>query len=233
LTSYTFEPYGPGDMTSAPKSARLAHPMKLATWVKPLLSAVIFVTVLAPGADAAAKDDPKDKAGIITRSFPAKSGVSSEAEIVIDASAEKVANVLSDPKNFIPLLPAHSINVLKSSPEAQVVAIEMRKPWPIGTVKWIEDVVSFRDPDGKSYVVERNAQSGGFFKRLSARWRVMPHPDSESERCVVTYYVSMEPGQWAPEWMLRRGNLTGIVDTLARLRRFVDTAATVPALAHQ
>ena len=90
--------------------------MKLATWVKPLLSAVIFVTVLAPGADAAAKDDPKDKAGIITRSFPAKSGVSSEAEIVIDASAEKVANVLSDPKNFIPLLPAHSINFLKSSP---------------------------------------------------------------------------------------------------------------------
>jgi hypothetical protein len=163
-------------------------------------------------------------AAVVTRSLPAKRGVRSEAQTILDAPAEKVAGMLSDPRNFAPLFPAHAVDVLStsSSGDAQVVAVEMRQPWPVGTVKWVEDIVTSHAEDGKAIVVSRNARPG-YFKQMSARWHVAPDP-AAAERCIVTYEVSMELARWVPEWMLRRGNLNGIRDTMARLRKLVAEA---------
>ena len=203
--------------------------LRLALWSWFWLA--LLVELGAPGAAAAEPATPKPT--VVTRTLPATRGVRSEAKTVIEASAEQVATLLGDPRNFVPLFPAHAVDVLESSADAQVIAVEMRKPWPVGTVKWVEDVVTHRDADSRSFVVQRSAHPG-YFKHMSARWLVTPDPTAETERCIVTYEVAMELKQWAPEWMLRRGNLNGILDTMARLRTLVrrQAPARAPA-AHQ
>jgi ribosome-associated toxin RatA of RatAB toxin-antitoxin module len=184
----------------------------------------------APLPPASAVQPPAVKARVL----PAKSGVRSTAETVLDASAETVASLLADPRNFVPLFPAHAVDVLSSAPDSQVIAVEMRQPWPVGTVKWVEDVVTRREADGHSFVVERNAHPG-YFKHMNASWHVAPDPTAETERCIVTYEVSMELKRWAPEWMLRRGNLNGMLATMSKLRTMVAEQAKSPpsAPAHQ
>ena len=185
---------------------------------------VLLVGTYGPTPTAARAEAPPaatKKPAVVTRTLPAASGVRSEARTVIDAPAEEVATLLRDPHNFVPLFPAHAVDVLESAPDSQVIAVEMRKPWPVGTVKWVEDVVSHREAGGKGFVVERSAHPG-YFKHMSARWLVTPDPAAETERCIVTYEVAMELQRWAPEWMLRRGNLNGILDTMSRLRTLVS-----------
>lgn len=164
-------------------------------------------------------DAAPDKS-VVARSLPSERGARAEVEAVIEAPAEQVATLVAEPANFVPLFPAERIEVLKSSPERQVVSVEMRKPWPVGTVRWVEEVTAYRDNDGKTYVVERNAQGGGYFRQMRAVWRIVPHPDSE-HRCVVTYQVLTDLSRWVPEWALKKGNLSGIVDTMGRLRKLV------------
>jgi Lon protease-like protein len=174
-----------------------------------------------------------DKPAVTTRSLPAERGVRSEAETVLDAPAEVVAALLGDPNNFVPLFPAERVEVLKAAPERVTISVEMKKPWPVGTVRWVEDVVTYRENDGKELVVERNAQAG-YFRSMRAVWRITPHPDSLS-KCLVTYQVTMELARWVPEWMLRKGNLNGMLDTMSRLRKLVATRqqAETHASAHQ
>lgn len=175
-----------------------------------------------------------DKPAVTTRSLPAERGVRSEAETVIDAPAELVATLLGEPNNFVPLFPAERVEVLKASPERVTVSVEMKKPFPIGTVRWVEDVVSYRENDGKDLVVERNAQAG-YFRTMRAVWRITPHPDSAA-RCLVIYQVAMELQRWVPEWMLRKGNLSGMLDTMSRLRKLVaerQQGETHAAVSHQ
>ena len=167
---------------------------------------------------------------VVTRSLPSERGARAEVEAVIEAPAEQVAALVAEPQNFVPLFPAERIEVLKATPERQLVSVEMRKPWPVGTVRWVEEVTAYRDNDGKAYVVERNAQGGGYFRQMRAVWRVVPHPDSES-RCVVTYQVLTELSRWVPEWALRKGNLSGIVDTMGRLRKLVAERQPLEAAA--
>ncbi len=176
--------------------------------------------LLPASARAETQPSAQQKAMVTARSLPAASGVRSEAQITLPASAERVADLVADPRNFVPLFPAHAVDVLTAEADMQVVSVEMRKPWPVGTVKWVEDVVKHREPDGKTFVVQRTAHPG-YFKHMSARFHIAPDPAAESQRCIVTYEVAMELKRWAPEWALRRGNLNGIVDTMARLRMLV------------
>ena len=74
---------------------------------------------------------------VTARSLPATSGVRSEAQTVLAAPAEEVATMLADPRNFVPLFPAHAVDVLTSAADLQVVAVEMRKPWPVGSYQLI------------------------------------------------------------------------------------------------
>jgi ribosome-associated toxin RatA of RatAB toxin-antitoxin module len=175
-----------------------------------------------------------DKPAVTTRSLPAERGVRSEAETVLEAPAELVAALLGEPSNFVPLFPAERVEVISASPERMTISVEMKKPFPIGTVRWVEDVVTYRDNDGKDLVVERNAKAG-YFRTMRAIWRITPHPDSLS-RCLVIYQVSMELQRWVPEWMLRKGNLNGMLDTMSRLRKLVaerHQPETHAAAAHQ
>lgn len=195
-----------------------------------LVTTSITVSIGAPVAVHAGSDKP----AVTTRSLPAERGVRSEAETVLDAPAELVAALLGEPSNFVPLFPAERVEVLKASPERMTISVEMKKPFPIGTVRWVEDVVTYRENDGKDLVVERNAQAG-YFRTMRAIWRITPHPDSLA-RCLVTYQVSMELQRWVPEWMLRKGNLSGMLDTMSRLRKLVaerHQAETHAAAAHQ
>lgn len=189
--------------------------------------------LLALGAGSVRAGDPLPPPAAVkppavkARILPAPSGVRSAAETVLEAPAETVATLLGDPRNFVPLFPAHAVDVLSSAEGSQVIAVEMRKPWPVGTVKWVEDVVAHKDADGRSFIVERSAHPG-YFKHMNARWHVAPDPAAETARCIVTYEVSMELKRWAPEWMLRRGNLNGILDTMSRLRTLVAEQAKSP-----
>ena len=195
-----------------------------------VLLAVVTTSIGTPAAVHAGADKPP----VTTRSLPAERGVRSEAETVLDAPAELVAALLGEPSNFVPLFPAERIEVLKSSPERVTISVEMKKPFPIGTVRWIEDVVTYRENDGKDLIVERNAQAG-YFRTMHATWRITPHPDSAA-RCLVIYQVSMELQRWVPEWMLRKGNLSGMLDTMGRLRKLVaerQQAETHAAAPHQ
>ena len=202
----------------------------IAPW---FLSALLACAASALPARAAApapatespSPSPQQRAAVTARSLPATSGVRSEAQTTLPVPAERVAAVLADPRNFVPLFPAHAVDVLSTAADSQVVSVEMRKPWPVGTVKWVEDVVTHRAPDGRSFVVERTAHPG-YFKHMSARFHVAPDPAAESARCIVTYEVAMELKRWVPEWALRRGNLNGIMDTMARLRMLVMDKAT-------
>lgn len=182
----------------------------------PWLLGMALATAAVPG--QATPNDP----AVWTRVLSEKSGVASEAETIINAPAEQVAELVGDPHNFVPLFPAKRIEILESSPKSQVVSVEMQKPWPVGTVRWVEDVVVRKDPEGHLFEVERNAHTGGYFRRLHARWRITPARDAEKTRCMVTYHVSMELMRWVPEWMLRKGNLSGMLDTLARLRTLAE-----------
>jgi len=188
----------------------------------------LLLTLLATAAQAQPK--PGAAPAVTARSLPATSGVRSEAQTVLAAPAEEVASLLADPRNFVPLFPAHAVDVLTSAADLQVVAVEMRKPWPVGTVKWVEDVEKRREADGKSFVVQRTAHPG-YFKHMSARFHVAPDPAAATERCIVTYEVAMELKRWAPEWALRRGNLNGILDTMSRLRTLVADRGKEPAAA--
>jgi hypothetical protein len=70
---------------------------------------------------------------------------------------------------------------------------------------------------------------------MRATWRITPHPDSTA-RCLVIYQVSMELQRWVPEWMLRKGNLSGMLDTMGRLRKLVaerQQVETHAAASHQ
>ena len=189
--------------------------------LRPVVKSWFLLTLLVTAATPA-QGQPKTGAApaVTARSLPATSGVRSEAQTVLAAPAEEVATMLADPRNFVPLFPAHAVDVLTSAADLQVVAVEMRKPWPVGTVKWVEEVEKRRETDGKSFVVQRTAHPG-YFKHMSARFHIAPDPAAESQRCIVTYEVAMELKRWAPEWALRRGNLNGIVDTMARLRMLV------------
>lgn len=162
----------------------------------------------------------KDAGTVIARSLPATSGVHTVAETVLEAPAAKVAAMLAEPNNFIPLFPAHSVEVLSAHADRRVVSVEMRKPWPIGSVKWVEEVVSLEDPQDHAFIIERTAQPG-YFRRLVSRWRVEPLADAEHTRCKVTYDVTLELARWAPEWILRRNHVGGIKETMERLRSLV------------
>ncbi len=159
----------------------------------------------------------KEPSPVVARSLPATTGVRTYAETVLDLPAAKVAALLAEPANFIPLFPAHSVEVISGHADRRVVSVEMRKPWPIGSVKWVEEVVSLEDPQDHAFVVERTAQPG-YFRRLVSRWRVEPLQDSDHERCRVTYDVSLELARWAPDWILRRNHLGGVKETMERLR---------------
>lgn len=206
-----------------------------ASW---FLSALLVggLTLLPASAEAQALPSAQQKALVTAHSLPATSGVRSTAQTTLPVSAERAADLVSDPRNFVPLFPAHAVDVLTSEADMQVVSVEMRKPWPVGTVKWVEDVVKHREPDGKTFVIERTAHPG-YFKHMSARFHIAPDPAAAAQRCIVTYEVAMELNRWAPEWALRRGNLNGIVDTMARLRVLVaeseKRSAPVQAPAHQ
>ena len=173
----------------------------------------------------------KEPSSVVARSLPATAGVRTFAETVLDAPAAKVAAVLAEAANFVPLFPAHSVEVLSSHGDRRVVSVEMRKPWPIGSVKWVEEVVSLEDPQDHAFVVERTAQPG-YFRRLVSRWRVEPLADSDHERCRVTYDVSLELTRWAPDWILRRNHLGGVKDTMERLRSLILTGQVTES-AHQ
>lgn len=192
----------------------------------------LLLALLTAAVTVQAQPKPAAAPAVTARSLPAPSGVRSEAKTVLAAPAEEVATLLADPRNFVPLFPAHAVDVLTSAADLQVVAVEMRKPWPVGTVKWVEDVEKHRDADGKSFVVQRTAHPG-YFKYMSARFHIAPDPAAATERCIVTYEVAMELKRWAPEWALRRGNLNGILDTMARLRTLVAERGKEPAAAHQ
>lgn len=182
------------------------------------------------GVAAAAGPNPRPAEQVVTRSLPAESGVRSEAETVLAASPERIIALLSEPRNYIPLFPATSIQVVGALPAGKVIEVEMKKPWPVGTVRWTEDVVIQKDPDGHSFTVERTAHPG-YFRRMIARWRITPAPGASAAepRSLVTYEVAMELARWAPDWAVRRGNLAGIRDTMAQLRKLVDdTGAAAP-----
>ena len=164
---------------------------------------------------------------VVARSLPAQSGVLSEAETLIDAPPEQVAALLSDPKNYLPIFPANSVQVVDQLPMGKVIAVEMKKPWPVGTVRWVEDVVTRTEPDGQTFVVERTAHPG-YFRRMTARWRVSQAPGAQG-KSLVTYQVAMELSRWAPEVFLKRGNIAGIVDTMNRLRKLVAERGLTPA----
>jgi len=175
----------------------------------------------------------KESSNVIARSLPAATGVRTFAETILDAPAAKVAAMLAEPANFIPLFPAHSVEVLSAHADRRVVSIEMRKPWPVGSVKWVEEVVSLEDPQDHSFIVERTAHPG-YFRRLVSRWRVEPLLDSEHERCRVTYDVALELTRWAPDWILRRNHLGGVKETMQRLRSLILTGRIAEAeVAHQ
>jgi len=144
---------------------------------------------------------------------------------VLAAPAETVARFLSDPKNFVPLFPAESIDIVSAEPTKTVIAIVMKKPWPVGTVRWVEDVLSEANPAAQRFQIDRIAHGGGYFRTMHARWLVEALPDQPAH-CKVTYDVAMELTRWVPEWMLRRGNLNGMVDTMTRLRKLVEGRAS-------
>ncbi len=162
----------------------------------------------------------KESGSVIARSLPAAVGVHTVAETVLDAPAAKVAALLAEPANFIPLFPAHSVEVLSTHADRRVVSVEMRKPWPIGSVKWVEEVVSQEDPQDHAFIVERTAQPG-YFRRLVSRWRVEPIADADHAKCKVIYDVTLELARWAPEWILRRNHVGGIKETMERLRSLI------------
>lgn len=156
-------------------------------------------------------------------SFPAKSGVLVEVRTEIDAAAEEVAAAAGDPANFIEMFPAHEVRVLSQQGASQLVAVEMRQPWPVGVVRWNESVLR-RAEDTGTLVVERHAQRGGYFRHMDAEWRVTPLPPvgSTPSRCQVVYRVAVELNRWAPTFMLRRGHTAGMVATVERLRQIVE-----------
>ena len=197
------------------------------------LGLAIFAGMVLLGSTAgAAGPSPRAADQVVTRSLPAESGVRSEAETVITASPERIIALLSDPRNYIPLFPATSIQVVGALPAGKVIEVEMKKPWPVGTVRWTEDVVIQKDPDGHAFTVERTAHPG-YFRRMIARWRITPAPGASAAepRSLVTYEVAMELARWAPDWAVRRGNLAGIRDTMGQLRKLADDAAApAPAL---
>lgn len=183
-------------------------------------SRLVLALAVVGSLPAASRAERSPPSAVVSRPLPSDHGARAEAEATIEAPAEQLAALISEPNNFVPLFPAERIEVLKSAPSRQLVSVEMRKPWPVGTVRWVEEVVTYRENDGRAFVVERTAQAGGFFKQMRAVWRIAPHPDSEL-RSVVTYQVLTEPARWAPEWMLKRGNLSGVVDTMGRLKKLV------------
>ena len=73
----------------------------------------------------------KEPSPVVARSLPATTGVRTYAETVLDLPAAKVAALLAEPANFIPLFPAHSVEVISGHADRRVVSVEMRKPWPI------------------------------------------------------------------------------------------------------
>lgn len=181
--------------------------------------ALALALALALEGLAVAAPSQSGQPAVVSRSLPTDSGVLSEGETLVDAPPAEVAALLSDPKNYVPLFPASSVQVVRSLPSSKVIAVEMKKPWPIGTVRWEEDVTTQEEPGGKSYQIERTAHPG-YFRRMLARWRVTEAPGAPG-RSLVTYRVAMELSRWAPELFLKRGNLNGIVDTLTRLRKLV------------
>lgn len=181
------------------------------------LNLALFLVVALEGLTVAAPSQPGPP--VTARTLPAQSGVLTEAEILLDAPPERVAALLRDPKNYLPLFPANSVQVISELPTGKVIAVEMKKPWPIGTVSWVEDVVTKAEPGGQGFVVERNAHPG-YFRHMTARWRVTAAPGAQG-RSLVTYQVAMQLSRWAPELFLKRGNLNGVVDTMNRLRKLV------------
>ena len=173
----------------------------------------------------------KEPSPVVARSLPATAGVRTVAETVIDVPADKVIAILSEPANFVPLFPAYSVEVVSGHADRRVVAVEMRKPWPIGSVKWVEEMVQRQDPQDHSFEIERTAQPG-YFRRLVSRWRVEPIKDAEQERCRVVYDVSLELARWAPEWILKRNHLGGVRETVERLRSMA-LKTPLPAPDHQ
>jgi ribosome-associated toxin RatA of RatAB toxin-antitoxin module len=147
--------------------------------------------------------------------------LAAEARTIIDAPAERVAQLVGDPAAFAELLPAAEVRLLGSEGGAQLVQLERREPWPVGVVRWTEAVRRRRD--GQAYLVERQARGEGYFRRLEASWSITPVGEA---RCAVVYRVSMELRRWVPTWMLRRGNASGMLGTIARLRRMSERVSS-------
>ncbi|MSP63663.1 MAG: hypothetical protein EXR72_25625 [Myxococcales bacterium] len=158
--------------------------------------------------------------GVQFTSQVAATGVAVEARTVIDAPAEQVAQLAGDPAAFGELFPAEEVRVVGTKGDARRVAIAMRHPWPTGLVRWVETVSLRRDPDGRSLLVERDLESGSYYDRMRATWRVTPlAPSPEAgARCEVVYRVAITLAGWAPAWILRRGVISGMKFTVERLR---------------
>lgn len=154
------------------------------------------------------------------RTLPSPSGVTVEMTTVIEAPAERVASVVGDPAAFVELFPAAEARVVGTQGEAQLVAVLMREPWPAGDVRWTETVTRRRVGDGNTWVIEREALQGGYFRHMRAVWELTPLPDDQG-RCRAVYRVSMTLNRWAPSWALRRGQESGIRRSVGRLRAMV------------
>lgn len=195
---------------------------------KPLAVALgLWALWVEPGKIAA-----KEPSKVTAQSVALPDGIHTFAETVLEAPADKVAALLSSPTYFVPLFPAHRVDVIKEEGDKVLIAIEMRKPWPIGSVKWMENVVSFEDTSNHAFIVDRDALPG-YFRRLRSRWRVEPLSSATQPRCRVTYDVTVQLSRWVPEWILRRNHLGGVKETMERLRDLVQKEGLVEPMPKQ
>jgi hypothetical protein len=154
---------------------------------------------------------------VTAESLSADSGVLVEARTVIDAAADRVAALASDPASFIELFPAVEARVVGDRGAAKMVAVRMKDHW-LGLVSWVETVEHISQ--GATHLVEREALSSDFYKRIHATWRITPLPGSAA-RCEVIYRVNLDLQRW-PAWMVRRGTVSGVRSTVERLRTMVE-----------
>ena len=158
---------------------------------------------------------------ITTRIVPSPHGLVIEATTVINAPADRVAALAGNPDSFLELLPAEKVRVTGTRGQALLVEVTMRNPWPIGVVQWTETLLRHMANDGKTFLVEREAKDGKYYRYMHAAWRISPR---EGNRCDVSYQVRMDPYAWVPKWSLRHGMTNGMTTTVERLRQLSQRA---------
>lgn len=187
----------------------------------PVLLGALLLALLAPVVPADAAKWP-----VTTVEFPAATGIILEVRTIFDAPAARVAQLAGDPASFLVIYPAEQAKVVGRRGAALLVDILFRQPWPMGLMRWTEAVTRRPGEDGEGYVIEREVLPGSAFRHLKAHWRIRPLPPAAGSpggaRCQVVYHVSMDLNRWAPKWMLRRGNESGMAGTMERLRRLSE-----------